>query len=632
MSRAVESGRAFVRFALEDKELSEGLKRIQGRLKTAGKTLQKFGKIGAAVGGTVTAVFGAAVKQFTSVGDALDKMAARTGLTVEALSELSFAAEQSGASGELLEKGVRGLQNTLRNAERGGKRAADNFGALGLSFADLKNLSPEEQLKAVADGLAGVEDDSKRAALAMGLMGGAGQKLLPLLSGGAAGMEALQAEARELGLTVDTETAASAAKLGDAMNIVSKVLNKVVVEVGASVAPMLTSLATTIGENTSRAIAFIKENRELVAVVGAGAAALTAGGTAAVVLGSALNQVAGAVRVLNTAALVLAANPVALTVGAVAAAAGTLAFHAYRASTATDRLVASTRELAEANDARRQQDQAAADRLAVLASKQELTNAEVSEAKTLAEQLTDGYGDLGLEIDAATGKIDGMADAQERLNGLMREQALRESAAEYAALQQQLARLTELEKRARSTTSAILQAATPAGLLGFSGADRVSNLGDQARETRRRMAEIRGRMDALRGGGPAVSPADVVPAHAANPGVVKAAADTGEKVGTALGQKLVDAMRDMANGGASALTDLFDFAGQGLTDLRELGNSLAIGTTAAASRVLSTRGVTNVNALQALAGGGDDQMLQESRQQTRLLKRIEEKPALVSGP
>ena len=42
------------------------------------------------------------------------------------------------------------------------------MGYLNLTVADLANLSPEQQLKLVADRLAGIKDPTVRAALAMG--------------------------------------------------------------------------------------------------------------------------------------------------------------------------------------------------------------------------------------------------------------------------------------------------------------------------------------------------------------------------------------------------------------------------------------------------------------------------------
>lgn len=60
-------------------------------------------------------------------------------------------------------------------------------------------------------------------------------------------------------------------------------------------------------------------------------------------------------------------------------------------------------------------------------------NATKLEAAKIIEALTEQYGDLGLSIDEATGKIVGLTDAQKRQNALMREERWASLEAEYAA-------------------------------------------------------------------------------------------------------------------------------------------------------------------------------------------------------
>ena len=60
------------------------------------------------MGGAAIIGFGIkAVNSFADAGDAIQKMALRTGFSTEALSELKFAAEQSGASLEDNREGIK---------------------------------------------------------------------------------------------------------------------------------------------------------------------------------------------------------------------------------------------------------------------------------------------------------------------------------------------------------------------------------------------------------------------------------------------------------------------------------------------------------------------------------------------
>lgn len=60
-----------------------------------------------AAGAGIVAPLLGAISHFNSAGDALGKMAARTGESASSLAELQFAAEQSGASIEEIEKAIR---------------------------------------------------------------------------------------------------------------------------------------------------------------------------------------------------------------------------------------------------------------------------------------------------------------------------------------------------------------------------------------------------------------------------------------------------------------------------------------------------------------------------------------------
>ena len=164
------------------------------------------------------------------MGDALDKMSLRTGVSAEALSELGFAAEQAGADLETLENGLKFMQRSLVDAAKGSATAQQALSLLGLSVADLAGLSPDQQFKALADRLSQVTDPALRTALAMEIFGRAGTKLLPLLSSGAAGIEELQQQARSLGLTVSTQTAKEAAELNDTLNILWRVVKQGVLD------------------------------------------------------------------------------------------------------------------------------------------------------------------------------------------------------------------------------------------------------------------------------------------------------------------------------------------------------------------------------------------------------------------
>jgi len=295
---AIRAGRAFVELFADDSRLVRGLKRAEAKLRAFGEGVRNLGLKLAGLGSAIVAPLIASTKVFAKMGDDLAKMSARTGFSVETLSELGFAAELSGASMEVLENGIRKMQRTIVDAASGMQGAKDALALLGLTVADLDKLSPEEQFKLIADRLAAIEDPTIRAAAAMELFGRSGTQLLPMLEGGAAGIEQLQEQARKLGLTISTEDAKAAERFSDTLEIMWKVLKQNVFVIGSALVPVLTQAAQWLTKTATVAADWIKKNKELIVTIFKVAIAVVAAGAALVALGYAITGVAKALGVL----------------------------------------------------------------------------------------------------------------------------------------------------------------------------------------------------------------------------------------------------------------------------------------------------------------------------------------------
>ena len=88
-------------------------------LERTSRSLAAVGKSAAVAGAAVTALAAISIHSFASAGDEVQKMALRTGFSVEELSRLKFAAEQSGTSLAGLETGVRTMQKRMLDADAG---------------------------------------------------------------------------------------------------------------------------------------------------------------------------------------------------------------------------------------------------------------------------------------------------------------------------------------------------------------------------------------------------------------------------------------------------------------------------------------------------------------------------------
>jgi hypothetical protein len=329
---AIRAGRAFVELFAEDSALVRTLKANEKRLKDFANNIRNVGLGLAGVGAAIIAPLAVAAKTFANVGDSLDEMSQRTGVSVESLSQLQFGLDLAGSSLEGFEKAVRKQQKTLAEAAGGSKSAQKAFTDLGLDWKQLQQLSPEEQFLAVADAISRIDDPGQRAAAALEVFGRGGAELLPLLTMGADGINKLKAEADGLGLTMSTKNAQAAAAFSDAMDTVAKVVRQIVITIGGALAPVLTQVGQQFIAGLTAVQAWVAANQQVVNVVAAVAAGAVALGTALAglgvatsALGSGIGVVAGAFTAVNSllggaiAVVGALASPIGLLVAGLAA-------------------------------------------------------------------------------------------------------------------------------------------------------------------------------------------------------------------------------------------------------------------------------------------------------------------------
>ena len=251
--------------------VEKGLNEID---KTSEKVGKKFQEIGTSVSTTGkgmtkwvtgplvavgTALFGI-TKKTADAGDAIQKMALRTGLSTEALSEYKHAAELSGTSLESLEKGVKRMQSTIYDAEQGLATASDALDALGVSSEELEGKSPEQQFEILSSALADVDDASRKAALAQEIFGRAGTEMLPMLAQGSEGIAEMRQEARDLGIVFDQEAADQAANFNDDLLRLQKGFAGIFQELGMKLIPIfLDQLFPAIKNNVIPAVSSLIE-------------------------------------------------------------------------------------------------------------------------------------------------------------------------------------------------------------------------------------------------------------------------------------------------------------------------------------------------------------------------------------
>lgn len=182
---------------------------------------RKFLRLATPITGLASAAgFGALIKKTAEQGDLFDKMSARTGIAVEKLSGLSYAADITGTSIDSVERSLKYLSQQMLDVSRGTGESKKTFDALGISVTDTGgNLRiTTDVLREVADKLSVMDDETKMAGYAMEIFGSrAGQGLIPMLKLGGRGIDELTKKNKELGGEWTALETGAAAKFNDAL-------------------------------------------------------------------------------------------------------------------------------------------------------------------------------------------------------------------------------------------------------------------------------------------------------------------------------------------------------------------------------------------------------------------------------
>ena len=216
------------------------------------------------------------------------------------LSELKGAAGLVGLEVETLEQGIRKMQKGLVEGGRGSQRIAEAFQAMGIRIQDVLKLSPEEQFTLVADRIGRIADPTRRAAAAMQVFGRSGTALLPLIEGGAEGLERARKEVRDLGRSMSTESAAALAKFWQAFERISLAAGGLKSAIGSALAPMLTGVIKWLTPLVKAGIDWVRANKQLVTTVFAVSSAVVGLGVGLGLTGIAFEKIGTAVSWLTT--------------------------------------------------------------------------------------------------------------------------------------------------------------------------------------------------------------------------------------------------------------------------------------------------------------------------------------------
>lgn len=306
---ALSAGKAVLELGLVgSKEVDRALRMLQKKTAEIGASFTKLGAGFAAAGGVITASLGACLKTFSDVGSKLVDMSGRTNISIEALSALSYAADQTGASMETLVAAAKFMQ---------------------------KNGVDPATFGEVANRIAKIKDPVARATAAFEAFGSkAGQALLPTIGE----LGTLVEQAQAAGIVISRDSAEAADRLGDAMGLLKAQITAVSFAIGESLAPYVTKLIESFTGLLPSVISWVRENGALVVGIGALGVAFTSAGVVLGSFGLALTAAVTAAGALTTAAAAITPTIAGFTlaIGAAAAALAGIAIDSGAAGKALD--------------------------------------------------------------------------------------------------------------------------------------------------------------------------------------------------------------------------------------------------------------------------------------------------------
>ena len=225
--------------------------KLANNVKSVGDKIQGVGKaltpVSVAAAGAITGIAALGVKT-ASTGAELDDLSHRLGISAEKVQELKYVAAQAGVDWEVYNKGIIKARAALLDLSSGiSNNATKAVQSLGISLESFS--SQEEMIDGVMTALAGVKDKTLQAAYANEIFGDKiANEMLPYLNAGAEEIQKFKSEFEGMSYLTN-EQVKSLATLDDTIYLLKQSLSNVVLQIGASLSPLIQSLTEYVNAN-----------------------------------------------------------------------------------------------------------------------------------------------------------------------------------------------------------------------------------------------------------------------------------------------------------------------------------------------------------------------------------------------
>jgi hypothetical protein len=231
-----------------------------GAFATAQRNIQNLqAAVAGAFGGGAFAAFQAGAEKAFAVlehfdprgvinaAEQLNKLSQRSGIGVEQLGALQFAAKLADVSVDDLAGSLKRLNVNIAAAARGEQEQADAFRTIGVAVKDANGQvrSAEEVLGDIAEKFESYKNGANKVALANALGGKSFEHLIPLLNNGRKGIEDARVELDKLGGTINADLARKSEEFNDNLVKLGVAADKLKVAIASGLIDRLVDFSQT---------------------------------------------------------------------------------------------------------------------------------------------------------------------------------------------------------------------------------------------------------------------------------------------------------------------------------------------------------------------------------------------------
>ncbi len=182
------------------KRLGNSMQGVQGRVKNLRMAMSGLNKTFATLGLILSAgAFVRMIKGSIDAADAFGKLETQTGIAANTLQAYVNAGKLAGVEQATIEKGLRRLAQSMREADQGVATYKDAYDNLGISVRNTDGTLKTNQqvLGEISDRFAQMEDGVTKTAIAMEIFGRSGAQMVNLLNDGKTSLEEFNFEVSE---------------------------------------------------------------------------------------------------------------------------------------------------------------------------------------------------------------------------------------------------------------------------------------------------------------------------------------------------------------------------------------------------------------------------------------------------